>query len=167
MAEEKVLEGEETHIVQVGVVVKDLDKAVEFLTSLGLGPFKIKTGDHPAAEVRGKRASWQSRIAMSKQGALWLELIEFQKGTSIQKEFLDQKGEGIHHLLFRVRDIEATLEKFARKGIHIVQRDWLPGGGGGGYMDPDKTGGIVFEVMQFPPDFDFDNAEFQWGEGRK
>ncbi|MBN1849566.1 MAG: VOC family protein [Deltaproteobacteria bacterium] len=145
MAESKPLEGEETHIVQIGVVVKDIERTIEFLTGLGLGPFKVMINDHPTGQVRGKKAYWRSKIALSQQGPVELELIEFQKGTSIQKEFLDEKGEGIHHILFRVKDIHATLEKFSEKGIHLIQEDFARKGG---YLDTSAVGGIVFEVFQ-------------------
>jgi methylmalonyl-CoA/ethylmalonyl-CoA epimerase len=159
MAEEKVLEGEETHIMQVGVVVKDLDKTVEFLTTLGLGPFRVIVNEHPNAEIRGKKGYWKSKVAMAKQGPVELELIQVLEGEGVQKEFLDERGEGIHHLLFKVRDINATVEKFSKKGIPILQRDWFPGHvGGGGYMDTTAIGGISLEVMEIPPEFDSDEG---------
>lgn len=154
MPEKKVLEGTETEICQVGVVVKDLDKTIEHLTSLGLGPFIVRMATHPAARVRGKKVSYQVRIALSQQGPVQLELIEYQKGETIQKEFLDEKCEGIHHILFRVRDIDATLDKFARKDIEPLQQDKFVGGGGLAYMGTDKIGGIIMEVVQVPPDYD-------------
>jgi len=162
MAEGKVLEGEETHIAQVGVVVKDLDRTIEFLTSLGLGPFQIVTGDHPAAEVRGKKTSYQVRLAFSQQGPVQLELIEYQRGETIQKEFLDKKGEGLHHILFKVRDMGVTKERFAKKGIGALQWDRFTNGGGGGYMDTAGIGGILMEVIQFPPDFDPKNMQMEF-----
>ena len=154
MSENKVLEGTEAEIRQVGVVVKDLDKTVEHLTSLGLGPFTIHTATHPAATVRGKKASYQVRLALSQQGPVQIELIEYQKGETIQKEFLDDKGEGLHHILFRVRDIDATLKKFTDQGIDVLQQDKFVGGGGLAYMGTDRIGGIIIEVIQFPSDYD-------------
>jgi catechol 2,3-dioxygenase-like lactoylglutathione lyase family enzyme len=154
MAEEKVLEGKETEIFQVGVVVKDLDKSIEFLTALGLGPFTVREITHPRATVRGKTVFYQVRIALAQQGAVQLELIEYQKGTTIQKEFLDEKGEGIHHLLFNVKDLKKTIDKFSRKGIPVLQSDNFVGGGGLAYMGSDRVGGIIMEIVQRPPDYD-------------
>ena len=154
MADEPVLEKSEAEICQVGIVVKDLDKTIEHLTSLGLGPFTVRTNDHPAARVRGKKVSYQVRIGMAQQGPVQIELIEYQKGVTIQKEFLDEKGEGLHHILFRVRNLDATLEKFSRKGIEILQQDKFVGGGGLAYMGTDKIGGIIMELVQRPPDYD-------------
>jgi hypothetical protein len=71
MAEPRpVLEGTETNIAQVGVVVRDLDRTVEFLTALGLGPFQIRTVEHPSATVHGEKVSYQVRLALSQQGSV-------------------------------------------------------------------------------------------------
>ena len=154
MVEQKVLEGREVEIFQVGVVVRDLDKTVEYLTSLGLGPFTIKTNTHSSATVHGEKVFYEVKIALAQQGPVQIELIEYQKGKTIHKEFLDEKGEGIHHILFQVQDLNATLEKFAKKGIKPLQQDRFVGGGGMAYMDTGKTGGVVIEVVQRPPNYD-------------
>jgi catechol 2,3-dioxygenase-like lactoylglutathione lyase family enzyme len=154
MSDEPVLAGTETEIHQVGVVVRDLEKTVAFLTALGLGPFVRRTAHHPAATVRGRKSSYEVRLALAQQGAVQLELIEYQQGETIQKDFLDAKGEGLHHILFRVRDLDATIEKFARKGITVLQQDRFVGGGGLAYMDTGAIGGIIMEVVQPPPDYD-------------
>lgn len=154
MAEEKILEGPETHIAQVGVVVEKLDETVEFLTSLGLGPFVVRSAIHTSATVHGKKVSYENKLALAQQGPVQLELIEYQKGETIHKEFLDDKGEGMHHILFKVRDLEATLDKFAKKGITPLQQDYFVGGGGIAYLDTGKPGGIIIEVIQFPTNYD-------------
>jgi methylmalonyl-CoA/ethylmalonyl-CoA epimerase len=154
MPEQKVLQGDEAQICQVGVVVKDLDKTIEFLTSLGLGPFVVRNVTHPHATVHGKTVFYQVRLALAQQGPVQLELIEYVKGDTVHKEFLDEKGEGIHHLLFNVKNLQSTIDKFARKGIGVLQQDNFVGGGGLAYMGSDKVGGIVMEVVQRPPDYD-------------
>jgi methylmalonyl-CoA/ethylmalonyl-CoA epimerase len=154
MAEDKVLKGAEADICQLGIVVKDLDRTVEFLTSLGLGPFAMQTVAHPAAILRGEKVFYQVRVAKSQQGGVQIELIEHQQGETIQKEFLDEKGEGLHHLCFRVSDLEATLERFAAKGVGVLQRDDFVGGGGMAYLNSEPVCGIVMEVVQRPPNYD-------------
>ncbi|MEN8243909.1 MAG: VOC family protein [Thermodesulfobacteriota bacterium] len=153
MEQEKVLKGTETEILQVGVVVKDLDKTVDFLTALGLGPFEISAATHPAARVKGKTRSYEVRLACSQQGPVQLELIEYQKGETIQKDFLDERGEGLHHILFAVNSLEETLDKFKAKGIEALQEDRFVGGGGLAYMGTDKVGGIILELIERPSDF--------------
>ncbi len=151
--ERKALEGTETHIVQVGVVVKDLDKTVEFLSALGLGPFRITTADHPSATVHGKKVSYKVRLAFSQLGPVQLELIEYVEGTAIQEEYLREKGEGIHHIMFNVQDLDKTVAKFTRKRIEVLLQDRYEGGGGIAYFGTDKIGGIIMEVVQRPRDY--------------
>ncbi len=154
MVEGKVLEGTETEIVQVGVVVKDLEKTVEYLSSLGMGPFKFRTVTHPSATLHGEKVFYEVRLAKSQQGPVELELIEYQKGKTIHKEFLDEKGEGLHHIKVTVKDIHATVNRFARKGIEPLQQDTPVGGGGMAYLDTAKIGGVIIEVSQRPPNYD-------------
>ena len=154
MAEEKPLQGAEAHITQIGIVVKDLEKAIEYFSSLGLGPFSVRTAFHPAATVRGKSVSYEVKIGTSQQGPIELELIEYLKGVTIHEEFLREKGEGLHHIRFRVKDIEATLEKFAKKGVGILQEDRFVSGGGIAFLDTEKIGGTILEVSQGPVNYD-------------
>lgn len=154
MSEEKLLQGKETEICQVGVVVRDLEKTIAYLTSLGLGPFTVRTVTHPAATVHGEKVFYQVRLAKSQQGAVELELIEYQQGKTIHKEFLDEKGEGLHHIKFAVADIDATVNKFARQGIGALQQDRAVGGGGMAYLDTARIGGLIIEVSQRAPDYD-------------
>jgi methylmalonyl-CoA/ethylmalonyl-CoA epimerase len=154
MPEEKVFEGTETHIFQVGVVVKNLEKTIEYLTSLGLGPFVVRTNTHPSATVHGKKVFYEVKIALAQQGPVQLELIEYQKGETIHKEFFDEKGEGIHHILLKVGNLERALDKFSKKGITPLQEDRFVGGGGMAYLDTGKTGGIIMEIVQHPQNYD-------------
>ena len=149
-----VLQDAEVEILQVGVIVKDLNRTVEFLSQLGLGPFDCFMGSHSAAKVKGERSAYTVATAGSQQGAVQLELIEYQSGKTIQKEFLDEKGEGIHHILFKVNNLDASIERFAQKGVEVLQEDRFVGGGGMAYMGTDKIGGIVFELVQLPDNYD-------------
>lgn len=158
MNEKKPLEREETHICQVGVVVRDLDKTIKYLTSLGLGPFIIRTINHPSATIKGEKASYQVRLGLSKQGPVQLELIEYQKGLTIHKEFLDKKGEGLHHILFKVHNIKKSIEAFSAKGVEVLQQDRFVGGGGLAYLASDKIGGVIMEVIEYPPNYNPDEG---------
>lgn len=154
MGDDKILEGTEAVIRQIGVVVKDLDKTIKHLTSIGLGPFERKEAIHPSTRMRGRKVSYEVGLGFAQQGPVQIELIEYRRGETIQKEFLDEKGEGLHHICFQVKDIDATVEKFTRKGIKVLQQDRFIGGGGLAYMGTDDIGGIIIELVQLPPDFD-------------
>ena len=159
---DKVLKGPEARIHQIGVIVKDLDKTVSFFTAIGLGPFIIRNAKHPAATVNGKKESYEVRIAISQQGPLQFELIEYVEGRTIHKDFLDQKGEGLHHLRFLVSDLDNVIDKFSKIGVDVLQEDRFEKGGGIAYMDTGKTGGVVMEITQYPPDYDLEKgAEYK------
>lgn len=154
MSEDKLLEGKDAFIFEVGVVVKNLDKTIEYLTSLGLGPFRIRTGTHSSALVRGNKASYKVKVGMSRQGPVQLQLIEYLEGETIFEEFLREKGEGLHHIAFKVGDLEGALDKFGRKGIRILQQDQFVGGGGLAYLETTQIGGVIIKFIQHPPGYD-------------
>jgi hypothetical protein len=81
-------------------------------------------------------------------------LIEYRSGETIQKDFLDEKGEGLHHILFVVNDLEKTVARFEREDVTALQQDRFVGGGGLAYMSTDKIGGVIMEIAQLPNDFD-------------
>jgi len=149
--EQSILDVTETDIVQIGVIVNNLDRTLNALTALGLGPFSSpQTVKHPCARVQGKQASYAINLACAQQGAVQLELIEYHSGTTIQKDFLDQQGEGLHHILFQVKDIDNSMKKMTDRGLRILQQDYFVGGGGMAYLEGDDLGGIVIELVQYP-----------------
>jgi methylmalonyl-CoA/ethylmalonyl-CoA epimerase len=159
---DKVLKGSEANIHQIGIVVKDLDKTISFFTAIGLGPFIIRNAKHPAATVKGKKESYEVRIAVCQQGPLQFELIEYIEGKTIHKDFLDQKGEGLHHIRFMVSDLDDVINKFSKIGVNVLQEDRFENGGGIAYMDSKKTGGAVIEITQYPPDYNLEKgAEYK------
>ena len=89
-------------IYQIGIVVKDIKKAVErYWTTLGVGPWRIhRTRPSILREVivRGKPAVISMRVAFAQSGPVQVELIEPLEGPSIYKEFIAEKGEGLHHI---------------------------------------------------------------------
>ncbi len=158
MNNENALVDSEAEILQVGVVVKDVNKTVKFLTALGLGPFNIFETMHPSATVHGCKQYYKVRLAMAHQGAVELELIQYLDGVTVQKEFLDKNGEGMHHLLFQVKDLDATISKFSKHGVSVLQEDRFVGGGGLAYMGSDIIGGVVMELVQYPADYNPDEG---------
>jgi 4-hydroxyphenylpyruvate dioxygenase-like putative hemolysin len=88
------------------------------------------------------------RYAESGFGGLKFEIVEPLEGESIYKEFLDKKGEGIHHLAFVVDDLDAEIAKMAERGFKVIQTGQTARGKFA-YFDTDKVGGVVTELVQF------------------
>ena len=80
-------------------------------------------------------------------GGLVFEVVQPLEGETPVKEFLEKKGEGIHHLGFFVDDLDKETAKMAEKGFMVSQSGetpdvkWV-------YFDTDAVGGVVIELMQ-------------------
>jgi len=135
----------------VGIIVRDMDRAIEHYQALGLGPFESlnvtpierKVYDKPADDVKNV-----ARVAQ--MGPVRLELVQPVSGESVQKEFLESRGEGINHLGFFVDDLDKEVAKLVEKGFKVISSVKLVGGGSSVYLDTDKVGGVIFELMQSP-----------------
>ncbi|MGD1119828.1 MAG: VOC family protein [Dehalococcoidales bacterium] len=141
----------------VGVVVKDIKKAIAYLEALGFGPFTIpnaKPGSPPyfsipfKGELHGKPAAWTTTISFAKMGDVELELLEPTKGPQALKESLDKTGEGLHHIGFLTDDLDAEIANFKKNGVGIWTLAREEGGGGFLYSDPSPVGGIAIEFRK-------------------
>ena len=137
----------------VSLVVKDMDKALSYFQSLGIGPF-MEPPVSPAKEIyRGKPIpvnSLKRKEVLGKMGGVWFQLCQPLGGDSPWQEFLDTRGEGVHHIAVLVEDIEKTEAELTKKGIEIVHIGRFKGGGGACLADFSKIGGIFVEFIQRP-----------------
>jgi len=138
-------------ISQVAVVVKDLRKAMEnYWKTLGIGPWNIYTFEPPALRepmIRGKPIHYSMRLALAQVGSVQLELIEPLEGPSIYKEFLANKGEGLHHIQSKVEDVGDQLAAFKELGIDVLMSGKF-GEGEFYYMDTEPVLGIIYEIVR-------------------
>jgi len=133
----------------VGVVVKDIDKAITYFEKLGIGPFAGPDGKKTIAvsfngELHGKPAAWITTISNAELGDVQLELLEPTKGAQALKESLDKTGEGLHHIGFITDNLEAEAANFKKAGIGI----WTQAKGEFLYSDPSPVGGIAIEFRE-------------------
>ncbi len=151
-----------TKLQHVGVVVKDIKKAIKYFEALGIGPFTapgVKPGQPPIfsipfkGELHGKPAEWTTTISFAKMGDVELELLEPTKGKQALKESLDKTGEGLHHIGFLTDDLDAEIANFKKNGVGIWTLAREAGGGGFLYSDPTPLGGIAIEFRKIgkPP----------------
>jgi methylmalonyl-CoA/ethylmalonyl-CoA epimerase len=151
----------------IGIVVRDLDRAVDYYTStFGLGPFRAQTYDLQGFIFRGRPANARVRAALADSGPVFIELVQVLEGETVHTEFLREKGEGIQHVAFLVRNIDEKLAELARSGVEPVMRLRIPidtpaGAAPGGtakrtrveltevYLDSEKIGGAMIQLMEF------------------
>jgi methylmalonyl-CoA/ethylmalonyl-CoA epimerase len=113
-------------LVQIGIVVPDLDKTTGLLNSLfGIGPFRSVVWPN-RSEAKYQYRGVEEHILISQAfvqlGQVEIELIQPLEGErNAYKEFLDQTGGGIHHVLFEVKDIDPVLQALAESGVTVLQ----------------------------------------------
>jgi methylmalonyl-CoA/ethylmalonyl-CoA epimerase len=79
-----------------------------------------------------------------------VELLEPTASDGPIARYLEKKGEGIHHLAFRVENIEAALEELKGKGIKLIDEKPRKGAGGAkiAFLHPESTNGILVELCE-------------------
>lgn len=81
-----------------------------------------------------------------------IELLEPLDNESTIAKFLSSRGEGIHHLALKVKNIEAVLEKFKQRGLTLI--DEKPRAGAQGkkiaFVHPKSTRGVLLELCEAP-----------------
>jgi len=138
-------------LCQVAIVVKSVDDAVKFYTEVfGIGPFELMEVNFPSATYYGEKGGYRGKRAFAKLGPVTLELIELIDGKTVHEDFLREKGEGVHHLGFTVKDLSKCEEEAAKFGLKVVQEMRRPDGSGFAYLDSDRFGGVMVEVIQRP-----------------
>jgi methylmalonyl-CoA/ethylmalonyl-CoA epimerase len=139
----------------VALVVRDMDRAVKYFEALGVGPFPPFLGgpgmSFTGKSVRGEPSDYDMdlRIGRADMGGLQIELIQPLKGRSIYDEFLEEKGEGLHHLAFMVEDIDAETAALEKKGFKVVQTGAMPNTRWA-YFEAEASGGMLIELCQAP-----------------
>ena len=136
---------------QVGLVVRDIERSIEgYSRAFGLPKPEIIVTDEPElahTRFRGEPTDARAKLAFFQMGQVSLELIEPIGGPSTWREFLDQRGEGVHHIAFFVQDTDEAVGFLAGKDIGVVQRgDYT--GGRYTYLDSAPTLGVILELLE-------------------
>ncbi len=143
-------------IDQVGIVVRDLDTALErFSETIESAPWRVYTYGPElltAQEYRGRPTAFEMRIALSSTTPQ-IELIEPVRGPSLYHDWLATGGEGQHHVGTFVPDLDAGIAAMAQQGYRVVQaaRGYgLDGDGGFAYLDTQDRLGVILELIEVP-----------------
>lgn len=127
-------------IDHIGIAVRNLEEAISRYTSLcGRGP------DH-LEEV----ASQKVKVAMFDVGESRVELLMATTPDSPIAKFIAKRGEGMHHICFKVPNLEEALARMHAAGMEIV-----PGAGGEGaggsrvaFLHPKSLMGVMVELVE-------------------
>jgi methylmalonyl-CoA/ethylmalonyl-CoA epimerase len=146
-------------LVQIGIVVADRDRTTQLLTSLfGMGPFRfVEWPDRAESKYyyRGVEENVRVKQAFVQLGDVEVELIQPVEGRSGYKDFLDETGGGIHHVLFEVTDIDPVIQKLEKHGITVLQSGTgLRPGTRWALLDTKELLGFLVELRHRPGESD-------------
>ena len=136
----------------IGIVVKDIEQAAKYYTSLGVGPFQDypPMRDYVEVNVPDKDAFYRVKIKQAQIGPVALQLTQPGEGKSIYGDFLARNGEGVFHLGFVVDDIEKEEERLKKKGLRVLSSGRRVDGSGFTYFDTSTSAGVVLLIRQNP-----------------
>ncbi|MEM1897127.1 MAG: VOC family protein [Ignisphaera sp.] len=142
------------NVIQIGIVVNDVENvARKWCMILGLEkPKIIETDDwsKTKAMYRGKPAG-KAKLAFIELDNIVIELIEPIDGDSTWSTYLKNYGQGVHHIAFKVENVDECIEKLKNIGGDIEQLGYFENGMYI-YVDTRKSLGTVIEFLKF-----FDN----------
>ena len=138
-------------IIQIGVVVEDINEAADMYADFfGVDRPKINitdTYDKTGANYKGKPTEGRAKIANFKFDKIYIELIEPDDQPSTWREFLDNKGEGIHHIGFLVKNTHGIIRGLKDKGVDVIQRGKFSRGNGGQYTYLETLNNLKFIIQ--------------------
>lgn len=127
-------------IEHIGIAVKDLQTANELYTTLlGQPPYKEEAV-----------ASEHVTTSFFQTGESKVELLEATHPDSAIAKFIEKRGEGIHHVAFRVDDIHAEMERLRAEGFRLLNEEpkrgadnmWVC------FVHPKSANGVLVELCQ-------------------
>lgn len=127
-------------IDHIGIAVKDLKKSLEFYEEI-LG---IKCVGEEVVEDQ------KVKTAFLPIGDTEMELLESTADDGPIAKFIEKRGEGVHHIAFKVDNIDAKLEELKDKGIRLIDEKPRLGAGGAriAFLHPKSTNGVLIEISE-------------------
>jgi methylmalonyl-CoA/ethylmalonyl-CoA epimerase len=131
-----------TDIDHVGIAVHDLEGAVqEYRRAFGVEPVhRERVEDQGVEEV------------LFRVGTSYIQLLGTLGPDTPVGRFLARRGEGIHHVGYRVEDVEAALKRLSAEGVRLIDESPRPGSRGTtvAFAHPAGFRGVLVELVQEP-----------------
>jgi len=124
----------------VGIAVDDVSTVVDrFEQLLNVRPYKTET-----VAAQGVRTHFLDG------GTAKLELLDAVDEASPIEQFLNNRGEGLHHIAFEVEDLEATMERLREADFTVLSDTPRPGADDKDicFVHPKETHGVLFEFCE-------------------
>jgi len=130
-----------TGLHHVAIVVDSIERA----RAAYEGPLGMRA-DGPPEHVADQKVN----VLVLHAGAQRIELVEPAADDSPVSRFLAKRGGGLHHLAYRVADLDRALAELKRAGVRLI--DEAPRAGAHGtriaFVHPAATGGVLSELVE-------------------
>ncbi len=137
---------------QIGIVVKDIEKAAEMYKTLFNFKGEINIVEQDATvNCRGKEGTYKMKKIMDFFGGKQLEIVEIvdAKGPNLYSEFLEEGREGLHHLGIYIKKGAELIKKFKEEfNVEVAQVGKL-GKLTFTYLDTKEILGYYIEFLEF------------------
>jgi methylmalonyl-CoA/ethylmalonyl-CoA epimerase len=127
-----------TQIEHIGIAVKNLEESIKFYENvLGLKCYAVE-------EVKDQKV----KTAFFQIGETKIELLESTAPDGPISKFIEKKGEGIHHIAFKTKDINSSLKELEEKNIRLIDEHPRKGAEGLNiaFLHPKAANGVLIEV---------------------
>jgi methylmalonyl-CoA epimerase len=127
-------------IDHVGVAVEDLDAALELYTD----SFKMPLAHRETVSEQGVEA------VLLDVGDTHVELLSPLGPETPVGKFLARKGPGLHHVAYRVDDIEGALAQLREQGVELIDSEPRVGirNSRVAFLHPRATGSVLTEIVE-------------------
>jgi methylmalonyl-CoA epimerase len=127
-------------IDHVGVAVDDLDEAI----ALYQGKLEMPLAHRETVTEQGVEA------VLLDVGDCHVELLRPLGPETAVGRFLDRKGPGLHHVAYRVDDIDAALARLRSEGIELIDQEPRTGirNSRVAFVHPRATGSVLTEIVE-------------------
>ena len=137
-------------VVHIALVVRDINRSAKAYADLfGVEVPKISVTDpleKTRLQFRGEPTQALAKLAFLRLENITIELVEPVGGPSTWREFLEMKGEGVHHIAFRVKGMEENIALLEKQGGKLIQKgDFI--GGSYAYVDLTRQLGVIVELL--------------------
>jgi hypothetical protein len=145
-------------IFQIAFLTRNLERSMQaWIDNLGIGPWSVYTFTDQTVKnlkVNGKLVTepFKFLIGLCPVGQMEIEIIQPVYGPMIYDEYLNRRGEGLHHIKEKIadKDAEHVLAAYREKGIGVTQTGqfqtdihW--------YLDTEPRLDFVYELGNCPP----------------
>jgi methylmalonyl-CoA/ethylmalonyl-CoA epimerase len=129
-----------TEIDHVAIAVRDIDAAIEW--------YEVTFGATVAHRERVERDGVEE--ALVKVADSYVQLVTPTREDSPVARYLEKRGEGLHHVAFRVDDCAATLAVVKAHGAQLIDEEPRPGSRGTrvAFVHPTSSFGTLIELVQ-------------------